>query len=327
MACVAVIPARRAEWSIAATLESLRIGNHEFVERVLVVTSVDDPTADVVRRWAARDGRVELLAFPAPLSAGAARNAGRAAIATGAAGSRPMETGAAGSRPMETGAAAPLLLFIDADCSLEAGGAARLAGELARRGAAAVCARVLTGGGAVARTRHILEFKEAASRRAAPRNWLPPSTAMMCRADAFDGAGGFPDLWPGEDLVFSQALRDLGELVQRSDEVAVVHRHPRGVGEMLRHQRRLGLTAAIARRSRRMPGSAFARNRWRAALLLPARGVRIAAWQAREGGAALGWALLLSPLLAGGLVAWTFGFIAGAGTASAPDRLGRATCA
>lgn len=285
MSCVAVIPVRRGEQTIGATLESLRLGNAPFVERVLVVTSAGDPTSNVVRLWSAQDARVELLAGPQPRTAGAARNIGRAATQ------------------------GDLILFIDADCRLEAGGAARLALELHRTGAAAVTARVLGEGGVVARVRHILEFKEAASARPAPDGWLPPSTVMMCRTGAFDRAGGFPDMWPGEDLVFTQSLRDLGERVDRSNDVRAVHLHPAGFARMLRHQLRLGTTAAIARRTRLMRGSGFARNPWRAALLLPARMVRIAAWQAREGRAAFAWTLLLSPLLLAGLATWTAGFV------------------
>jgi len=288
VSCVAVIPARRAEGSIRSTLDSLLGGNEGFVERVIVVTAAADPTAAVVSEVAAGDPRVQLLAAAADRSAGAARNDGRAACSP------------------------DLLLFLDADCRLEAGGAARLARELDARGAAALTARIAGEGGLVARVRHILEFKEAASRRTPPSRWLPPTTAMLCRAGAFDRVGGFPDLWPGEDLVFTQALRDAGELVLRSDDVVAVHRHPPGVGEMLAHQRRLGFTAAVARRLRPMPGSAFARGPWRAALLLPARALRIAAWQLREGPVAAAWTLALSPLLLAGLFAWTAGFVAAA---------------
>lgn len=284
MSCTAVIPARKAEESIRATLVALLDGSGDFIRRILVVTAAGDPTASVVTDFG--DSRVRVLASAFDRSAGQARNDGRAACTD------------------------DLVLFVDADCRLEAGGAAALARELSATGAAAVTARIAGEGGLVARVRHILEFKEAASRRKPPVSWLPPSTVMLCRAEAFDRAGGFPDLWPGEDLVFAQALRDLGLLVHRSDCVVAVHRHPPGFREMLAHQRRLGTTAAIARMSRPMPGSAFARSPWTAALLLPARALRIAAWQLREGLAASAWTLLLCPLIAAGLVAWTAGFLA-----------------
>jgi glycosyltransferase involved in cell wall biosynthesis len=288
--CVAVIPARRAEATLTATLECLRLGNDDFVERVLVVTSADDPTADVVRAWNRRDPRVELVALAKPSSAGFARNAGRAA------------SGQPG-----------LLLFVDADCRLQAGGAARLAAELDGRGAAAISARVACEGGAVARVRHLLEFKEASSLREPPAGWLPPSTTMMCRSDAFDRAGGFPDLWPGEDLVFSQRLRDLGVPVLRSREVVTVHTHPRGVCLMLAHQLRLGRTAARARRIVRMKGSSFTRSSWLAAGLFPARALRIAAWQVREGRAAVLATIAVAPLVLAGLAFWTAGFMLASG--------------
>ena len=119
-------------------------------------------------------------------------------------------------------------------------------------------------------------------------------------------------MWPGEDLVLAQALIDLGCAIVRSDHTTTSHRHPDGLLEMLRHQRRLGRTAALARRTRTMRGSAFAARPALALLLLPGRLCRIAAWQAREGRAALARAMLLSPLLALGLTLWTAGFVAGA---------------
>lgn len=291
---MAIVPACRAERTIGAALESLRIANASFVDRVLVVTSSDDPTVEVVRAWARRDPRVELHTAARRRSAGAARNDGRRAVA-------------------RAGDAAELLLFMDADCRLEPGGARALAEEMAREKAAAISARVVCDStGAVARCRHILEFKEAASRRDPPRAWLPPSTTLMCSAAAFDRAGGFPDQWPGEDLVFAQVLRAQGDRVLRSRRTATRHAHPAGLTTMLAHQLRLGRTAAEARRRIEMPGSALARRPWMAPLLFPARILRTARWQVGEGPAAAGLGLLLSPLLVVGLAAWTAGFLAGA---------------
>jgi hypothetical protein len=297
--CVAVIPARRAERTIGRTLESLRLGNPAFVSHVLVVTSRCDPTAGVVCAWSRRDARVELVLAETPLTAGAARNLGRRRAQA-----------LAGALPSHS---EPPLLFIDADCALERGGAAALARDLAGHATAAVGARILGEGGVVARVRHMLEFKEAASLREAPREWLPPSTTMLCRAQAFDRAGGFPDLWPGEDLVFAKRLREQGEGVVRSAGVRSRHLHPAGIGEMLRHQHRLGRTASIARRMAPMHGDAFAKSRALAVLLLPGRALRLARWQVGEGVRAAFAALVLSPLLLAGLVAWTAGFVSASG--------------
>ena len=285
MSQVAVIPARRAERTIRATLESLRLGNADVIREVVVVTSSGDPTADVVGRWAAEDPCVRLQLLPVERTAGRARNDGCRA------------------------ARAEAWLFVDADCRLEAGGAARLVRELERSGAAAVTPRIAGSGGVVARVRHMLEFKEAASARPAPEAWIPPSTVMLCRAEAFRRTGGFPDLWPGEDLVFGQSLRDLGENVLRVPDVVAVHEHPRGFVEMLRHQWRLGRTSAIARRMKDLGGSVVARRRLLAPLVLPARAVRLALWQMREGPRALVWSVVLSPLLLAGLCVWSFAFV------------------
>jgi len=295
VSCIAVVPAHHAERTLDATLEALLEGNRDFVERVIVVTSAADPTAALARPRAG----VEVVAAPQALSAGAARNLGRS----------------------RAGQGAELLLFVDADCVLESGGARALAAELERRAAAAVAARVRRrGGGVVAWLRHALEFKEAEGRVAAPAKWLPPSTTMLCRASAFDRAGGFPDLWPGEDLVFAHRLRTLGENVVLSDAVETWHRHPDGFAEMLAHQRRLGRTAALARALTGMHGAAFVRHRWLVALLLPARLLRALLWFARSSLRELLVLIAVLPLYAIGLGAWTVGFADGAREAAGPAR-------
>ncbi len=294
MSCIAVVPARRAEHTLAATLDALLEGNRDFIQRVIVVTSVGDPTVALARRWP----EVEVVTAPSPISAGAARNLGRRAADS-----------------------AELLLFVDADCVLERGGAAALAAELERRSAAAVAARVRRrGGGVVAWLRHALEFKEAEGRLAAPAAWLPPSTTMLCRAAAFDRAGGFPDLWPGEDLVFAHRLRSLGERIVLSDAVETHHVHPDGFGEMLAHQRRLGRTAAVARSLTGMQGVAFVHRPWLVPLLAPARVARAVLWFARSSAFELFVLLALLPLYAIGIAAWTVGFADGARALARSDR-------
>ena len=283
MSCIAVVPAHRAGATIAATLESLICANGDFVARVIVVTSAGDRTAEVARRRAG----VEVVEAPSRLSAGAARNLGRSIAGPGA----------------------DLLLFVDADCELECSGAAALAAELERRGAAAVAARVQRrGGGVVAWLRHALEFKEAEGRLRASPQWLPPSTTMLCRASALDRSGGFPDLWPGEDLVLAHRMRARGDAVVLSETVRTHHRHPDGFGEMLAHQRRLGRTAAVARALTGMHGDAFVRRRYLVPLLLPARLLRGLAWFARSSMRDLLAAVALLPLYVIALGAWTLGF-------------------
>jgi len=291
--CVAIVPARRAEATLERTLESLRL--QDPIARILVVTSADDPTAEVARRCVEVDPRIEVVAGPAALSAGAARNVGR-----------------------DHAGDADFLLFIDADCSLDAGGVAALQRELCGRGLASISARVVCdGNGVVARARHLLEFKEAEGRHAAPPAWLPPSTTMLCRAEVFDRAGGFPDMWPGEDLVLMHRLQRLGCRVGLSARVRTHHRHPAGFAEMLAHQHRLGLTSAAARRMTSVSGAVFVRYRWLAPLLLPARLLRIAAWQLRSGFSGVVALTQLSPVLLLGLVWWTAGFVRGARDAEA----------
>jgi len=280
--CTAIVPAYLAEATLGATLDGLLHDNADAVERVIVVTSPGDESASL----AAARADVDVIASSTRLSAGAARNLGRRCAAD-----------------------AELLLFVDADCRAEPGAVARMIDSLAGRRLAAVGAVIACGGGgAIAWLRHLLEFKEAASEEAGPWPWMLPTAALLCRADVFDALGGFPDMWPGEDLVFCHRMFAAGHPVAKVVAAKFHHRHPRGLRRMLRHEYLLGATSARARKLTGMHGSAFVRRPWLAPALLAGRAGRAALWLARHRRSELPLLALLSPLYVIALAAWTAGF-------------------
>lgn len=271
-----------AEATLAGTLESLLVANADVVRRVIVVASPGDGSADV----AARYPEVELIRVPSRVSAGRARNLGRLAAGK-----------------------TDYLLFVDADCRLAFGGARKLRDACEKRSLAAAGSPIRPSSRAgVAWIRHLLEFKdfEAGVRNRQP--WMLPSAALMCRSEAFDRVGGFPDLWPGEDLVFCDRLRECGFEISRVDSTAADHEHPSGVGRMLTHQYRLGATSAVARRVTGMQGVGFARRPWSVPALFAGRLLRSIAWVFSESPRDVGRLVAYFPLIVTGLLSWTAGF-------------------
>jgi glycosyltransferase involved in cell wall biosynthesis len=284
------VPAWRAAATIQRTLDSLVRGNADAIERVIVVVSEDDGTARIARGV---EG-VEVVEILERASAGRARNVGR-----------------------RHAGGAQRVLFVDADCALARGSARLLldrldAGDVDAAGAAIAAER----GSAVGWLRHLLEFKEAEPGIPAPSPRFLPSAALAIGTDAFDRAGGFPDMWPGEDLVLCARLRTSGARLAKVEGALAIHRHPTSFAEFLRHQHVLGSTAARARSMQPMEGAFFVGRRWLAPALLAGRFARAVAWLARYRPASLGRFVALSPLYLLGLGAWTVGFAGAAGPRS-----------
>jgi GT2 family glycosyltransferase len=259
------------------TLEALLEDNRGFVDDAIVVVSGDDDCAVGV---VAGYGRASLVRSSRRLSAGAARNLGRCHAST-----------------------ASSLLFVDADCAPTAGSVARMLAAAERTGAAAVGATVkAAGAGTIGWLRHVLEFKDAEHGAGVV------SATLLCDPDAFDAVGGFPDMWPGEDLVLCERLVRNDCTVLRLDEAVTVHLHPAGWRPFLEHQYRLGRTSAVARAMTRMRGEGFVRRCWLVPLLPVARCVRGLVWLLRHEPRRLPLFILILPLYLAGLMSWTVGF-------------------
>ena len=299
-----IVPAWRAEATLARTLRSLFDSNREALDRVIVVTEASDGSARVARSFSG----VELVELDRRASAGRARCLGRAS-----AGCSATPSGSRGGAAPDAGG---LLLFLDADCALAPGAAAAMIEALEGGGLDAVGASIQgEGGGAVGWLRHLLEFKDFEPGVPVRTPAFVPSAALLVRARAFDLAGGFPDMWPGEDLVFCSRLLAGGGRLGRTDRAVATHLHPGGLAAYVAHQYRLGTTSARARTmTAAMRGRAFAEHRWLTPLLFFGRAGRAAAWLVRFRPRELPRFAALLPLYLTGLAAWTAGFaIGGAG--------------
>jgi len=286
--CVAVIPAHRAETTIETTIRALREDTDAAPDRILVVASPEGATASIAARLGA-----EVLRTPSRLSAGAARNRGRLQAPE-----------------------ADLLLFVDADCALTPGALRALKAGIFEHGLDAAGASVVPEPKAgVAWVRHLLEFKDAEPGCDPPWPSMTPSATLLCRASVFDAVGGFPDMWPGEDLVFCARMLRSGFRVRRLDGAVTVHHHPPGIGVMLRHQFVLGRTSAQARRSEAIEGAAGATSPAWVPLLFAGRAVRAVRWLARYHATEIPRFVALSPLYLAGLATWCAGFGRGAAEA------------
>jgi glycosyltransferase involved in cell wall biosynthesis len=279
--CVAVIPAHAAERTIESTIRAVREEADVAPDRIVVVASPADSTAAVSEHLA-----VDTIRTPTRLSAGAARNRGRQAAPE-----------------------ADLLLFLDADCSLAPGALRKLRSSLDEKGldvaGASVVPEPATG---VAWVRHLLEFKDAEPGSEPPWPSMVPSATILCRASAFDAVGGFPDMWPGEDMVFCSRMLRQGFRVRRVDDAVTVHHHPPGVQTMLRHQFALGQTSALARRIEPFDDSVYAWPVAAAPLLFAGRTFRALRWLVRHHRRDIPRFIALSPLYFAGLAAWCSGF-------------------
>lgn len=280
--CVAVVPAHRAERTIARTIRSLQAADPLAPARVLVVASPVDATAEIAERMG-----VEVVRTSRRLSAGAARALGRRVAGN-----------------------AEFLLFVDADCAPRPEALAALWSALESRrldaaGASVEAAPATT----IAWVRHALEFKD--SEPGAPSPWpaFVPSATLLCRAAAYDAVGGFPDLWPGEDLVLCSRLARAGYRVRRVDGAVTVHRHPPGFAAMLRHQFALGTTSARARSWEPLEGAAYLRHPLASVpLLFAGRTTRMLGWLRRRERRERVAFLWRAPLYWAGLASWCAGF-------------------
>ena len=281
-----VIPAHGASATIARTLEALAIEARSVaLARPIVVASPVDATAEIAEAMGAR-----VVRTPRRLNAGLARNIGRAHAGE-----------------------CELVLFVDADCAPQRGAICHLHEALLSHRLDAVGASVLADGrDAIAWVRHLLEFKDAEPGCEPAWPGFVPSATFLCRADAFDAVGGFPDLWPGEDLVLCSRLLRAGFRVRRVDAAVTLHRHPPGFATMLRHQYALGLSSARARRLAPMDGDFFVRHRRAVPLLLAGRSIRMVRWLVQHHPGDIVRSAGALPLYLAGLLVWCVGFARGA---------------
>ena len=136
-----------------------------------------------------------------------------------------------------------ILVFLHADCALEAGALAIVRRTLSRPGVVAGCLRMtVTAGGLVYRL-----IDAAATMRVRLTGIVYGDQGLFVRRDVFARVGGFPALRFMEDVFISRALRRRGRVVVAPARVFVSDRRWRKVGVVRQTLRNWTLTAlAIA---------------------------------------------------------------------------------
>lgn len=134
------------------------------------------------------------------------------------------------------------LLFLHADCSLEAGALAEAERRLARRGVAAGCFTMTV------RARHPLyrSIDACATARVRLTGLVYGDQGLFVRRALFERLGGFPPLRLMEDLYFSRQLRRHGRIVVAGRRIFVSPRRWRRAGIVRQTLRNWALTALAA---------------------------------------------------------------------------------
>jgi rSAM/selenodomain-associated transferase 2 len=149
------------------------------------------------------------------------------------------------ARQMNAGAAlasGDVLLFLHADCTLEAGALAAAERCLHTPGVVAGCFRQVI----LARGLLYRSIDWCASARVRLTGLAYGDQGLFLRRDLFQRIGGFPELRFLEDLFFSRRLRRLGRIVIAPRRVFVSPRRWRQVGLVRQTLRNWGLTALAA---------------------------------------------------------------------------------
>jgi len=274
---------------ICGALAALRAQRTDEPFEVVVVWSGDARTVDVARRVMPE---AVLLGGQARIPTGRARNLGVEA------------------------ASGDVIAFLAADCRPDPDWLARRI-EGHRQGFAAVGGAVVCpeSAGRLARAAHMIEYLDCSPGRPRAEVRGQPVYNLSFRRSVFERHGRYEDdLVCGEDTAFNRRLADAGERVLFDPAVRMVHGGAEGLPGFLRHQYRHGLWFGWLCRHRAGqvdPDRAF-RSPVRLALWYPlvrvVRGARrIMAWETRS----LAEALVLSPLMALGLLAGSAGALRG----------------
>lgn len=280
-----VVPGYFGAATIEACLTSLQCAVAHRRHEIIVVESSGDATAEIVRR---RFTNVRVICSDRRLSAGAARNRG------------------------VVEASGPLIFFLDQDCIVPADWIERLERYFrdptvgAAGGSVGIRDPRNLSGCAV----YFLEFLNhfpgnLPSER--DRNFLVGCNSAY-RADVIKVVR-FPDQTLGEDVLFSEAIRQNGFGVVYDPAVEVKHHNRTGWPEFFRYNREMGRSAAAAHRHLgrrwtkpflRHPALAFAAP----IVILPSIAIRLL----RRRPSYLLLFLLVSPMCLLGNLAWAASF-------------------
>lgn len=286
-----IIPAYRADATLPRLLAALRPQMDDRTEVVVV----DSTGLDHAHRLQGEYSWLRVIGLPERCLPGKARNLG----ARRAQGS--------------------IMAFIDADALPSERWLQRLGDAHEQSEPWAVAGIVLNGTprSPVGTASYLLEFSEIMPGRRGDPLHAASCNLLVDRA-AFEAAGGFAeDLWPGEDTVLTVPWSRPGRL-RFAPEAAVWHLNRTGFRELIAHQYRLGRSFASVCDRVELPYAAF--SRWPLLALAPLLRLLALGSRLRHQPVQLLGAILVSPLLALGLLAWT----AGVASARRTERADRA---
>ena len=288
-----VVPCREHAEQLPSCLQSLSLQTRRPEAVVVVDSGGDEAVVAATRRFAG----VQVVRGGRPLLAGAARNLGAEHVRT------------------------PFLAFIDADCVADPGwlGAATAA---IRDGARVVGGPVvdLYPWHPIAASDNLLQFVDSSPYRPAGSAAHLPSCSLALRRSDFDSLGRFrEDIPTGEDVeLVAHAVRAWGTRVRFAPAMRVSHAGRRSLPAFWRHQQTFGF---IRGRLGHML-SPWQRRACAHRGLIPAVMAHRYAYIARRSAhyrmLSLARVLILSPLLAIGLLAYAVGLRRGCAAQELP---------
>jgi GT2 family glycosyltransferase len=215
-----VVPAHQGQRTIVDCLESIERATRDRQREIIVVDSSKDSTPEIIRE---RFPGVILIHYGTRLSAGEARNVG-AAIARGR-----------------------LVFFADQDCVVPEDWVDRLEAHFqdttvhAAGGAVAIRNLYSASGCALYFLEFLYHFPENGPARQ-DANFLVGCNSAY-RAETVR-AVRFPDQTLGEDVLFTQRLRDQGWRTVYDARIAVLHQNKQGWGTFFAYNHKMGRAAA-----------------------------------------------------------------------------------
>jgi GT2 family glycosyltransferase len=278
-----VIPAYRSEQTIEESLRSFLAQTYP-ADIVVVDSSPDERTAEIVAQFP----EVRLIRPGARLLPHAARNLG--------------------ARATE----GELLLFTDPDIYADERAVETLVAAWEKHGGAVVAVLASHGETWLERGLHLTKFDLWLAGSPPRRIEVGPTSGLLCTREAFDRVGGFPDDLMIGDTVFSWALRDAGVDMRLEPDAVFRHDHVQGWRDFLRERFARGREFAGLRRAAVEPS-------WKkgydvllsVTLARPARVSWRALSNARRADQ-LRDAVMTSPIVVSGTLAWFAGEVAGA---------------
>ncbi len=281
-----VIPSFNEEVHIRDCLRSLLNQQTEVACDVIVVDSSTDATAEIIR---AEFPTVHLLRREQRTSPAQARNLGMCQ------------------------ARAPIVAFIDADCTADPTWLDRLiqahrGPHLAVGGSISLAAPHTLAGALL----FAIEFSEFLPRSTPGEiRWLP-SCNLSVKRRALEQYGGFPDdMEASEDILFSRRLTiESGMPLWFDPQIRIAHTNLDTLTEFRQKLQKLGYWSGRSRRSGLLPGGFLLRHPILIPLLIPYRFlcILIRLWRGLDHKKLFLLCLLCWPLLLYGLISWASSF-------------------